>query len=232
MDQLKELFYPNKKKLIAFAFVLFNSLFVLQGVWQTDIVTFDQEWSWWQNALMMFFSLTNFFGIFFQSPYFFLTQFLPERSDLTVKIIDTLGIIISAYFFGSLIGQIWESEKTVQVKKLLRVYVAVWFFFSLGIFAAYFSESIWNFVLVIIAGLLAGLISFKIKELDKDIFLPLIMVTILFSLGALSVAFSNFEESFCWDQKVGTPESEFSDHINCHEKFDLLKALSQTYFSQ
>jgi|SRR3989344_244991 len=230
MNSLKELFYPSRKKLIASAFVLFNSLFILQGVWQTDIVTFDEEWQWWQNALMMFFSFTNFFGIFFQSPYFFITQFFPERTELLVKVIDTFGVIIFAYIFGVLIGSIWESKKSSRVKQLLWIYIAVWFFFSLGIFVAYFSEPLWNFILVVIAGGLGGIIVLNIKKISKDVFVPLSLITILFSLGMLNLAFSNFEESYCWDQNTGKPDSEFSDHMDCHKKFDLLQTLMQTYF--
>lgn len=232
MELLKKLILPTTKKLIAFAFVLFNSLFILQGVWQTDIITFDETWAWWQSVLMMFFSFTNFFGIFFQSPYFFLAQFFPERTELVVKVVDTFGIIVFAYIFGVLIGSIWESKKTLKVKHLLWVYIAVWFSFSLGIFAAYFSEPLWNFVLVIIAGLLAGLISFKIKRHAKDIFLPLVLITVLCTLGSLNVALSNFEESYCWDQQVGTSNSEFSDHMDCHKKFDLLQTLSRIYLTR
>ena len=58
--------------------------------------------------------------------------------------------------------------------------------------------------------------------------MPLLVITVLFTFGFFGLALRDFEESYCWNHEVG-PGLEFSDHMDCHKKFDLMKAISETY---
>lgn len=224
MEKFKDLFNPTKKKLIAASFILFNSLFIIYGILLTDIATYSVDWSWWQNYLMIFFSLTNFFGVFFQAPYFLIEMLIPGQS----KILDVLGIIINSYILGCLMGRIWESKiKSRKEKELIFFYFGIWMLFNIAIFFTFFTVNLFGFLVFSACVLGAAFITRVYKKLNRKIFLPLSLLTIIFSIGAFYLTIHNFEDAYCWSK---TSSQDFNTHMKCHENFNLLQAISETGF--
>ncbi len=222
MDLVKKLFYPSKKKLISFGLIILSSLFIIEGIIKTDIVTYDVEWTWWQNLLMYIFSLSNFFGSFFQSSYFFFAGLFPTSESNRAS--DILGIIINSYIQGCVIGLIWDSPKSGREKQLLWFYAGIWVLFSIGIFFTFFTATLLSFVVFIASVIGAGLIVNIFKKTNRRIFTPLLLLTVIFSIGAFYLSIHNFEDAYCWDKTLA---QDFAS-MQCHETFNLIEAISET----
>lgn len=224
----KELFYPTRKKLAVFVFIFLTASFPLYGSWVGDVITYDQDRSPWINQLILVWSFTSILGAVFQGPLGFLAQFMPDVSEQVRNVLFIVAVLINSFLQGCVIGEVWEIKKTKEEKNYLKLYVIGVFTLFLVLIFSSVSESSNDLLLLFTGGLALILVVYFTKKFAAEIFKPIFILTILFAISLFGFALSDFEESYCWNHKNG-PGSEFKDHMDCHKKFNLYQAISESY---